>query len=229
MAKLRNAPSHQALGLSWNEYRKLRSLKTPARIQAYLDQLPANFEHGGETVLPVNEVMRQQRAHCIEGAFLAACALWLNGERPLIMHLKAVNDYHHVVTLFRRGRHWGAISKTNAVYLRYRDPIYRNLRELALSFVHEYANRSGQKTLRSYARPLDLSRFEPVKWISAPKDCWEIHDLLYDLPHTRLVSPAQARHLRKFEPFQRSIGRQLQHQSPKRKVPTVKHWARTRR
>lgn len=230
--KIVRAPSYRDLGLAWREYRKLRSLDTPARIQAYLDAIPSNFEPGGETVLPVREVMRQRRAHCIEGAFLAALALWVNGERPLVMHLKAVNDYHHVITLFKRGRYWGAISKTNAVYLRYRDPIYRSLRELALSYVHEYANRSGQKTLRAYSRPLDLSRVDPAKWVCAEVDCWEVHDRLYELPHTRLVNAAQARHMRRFEDFQRAIGKQLQHRRPKTngtRRPYVKHWARARR
>ncbi|MEO7402590.1 MAG: hypothetical protein ABIU95_02870 [Burkholderiales bacterium] len=208
------APDFRELGLTWNEYRKLRSLDTPHKIQAYLDAMPSNFEIGGETVLPVREVMRQQRAHCIEGGFLAACAFWINGERPLLMHLKAVNDFHHVITLFQRGGYWGAVSKTNAVYLRYRDPIYRTLRELALSFMHEYANKSGKKTLRAFSDPFDLSRVEPSMWVCNDDNCWKIHDRLYYLPHTRLVTIGQARALRRFESFQRSIGKTTQHKRP---------------
>lgn len=224
----RQPPHYSELGLTYRQYRTLLSLDTPQKIQAFLDAMPANFEHGGETVLPVAEVLRQRRSHCIEGAFLAACALWLQGERPIVMHLKAVNDYHHVITLFRRGRYWGAISKTNAVYLRYRDPIYRNFRELALSYVHEYANARGEKTLRAFSRPFDLSRVDPKKWVAADKDCWEIHDRLYYLPHTRLMSSSQVRNLRKFESFQRHIGKQLQHRKPKRRLGAkrVAHWAR---
>jgi hypothetical protein len=213
---MKAAPDYRELGLSWNEYRKLRSLNTPQKIQAYLDDVPSNFEIGGETVLCVREVLRQRRAHCIEGAFLAACAFWLAGEPPLLMHLKAVNDYHHVITLFRRGGHWGAVSKTNAVYLRYRDPIYRTPRELALSYMHEYANKRGQKTLRAFSDPLDLSRVETSLWVACDTDCWKIHDRLYYLPHTRLVTISQARKLRKFESFQRSIAKQLQYRRPRK-------------
>ena len=123
--------------------------------------MPANHEVGGETILSVREVLRQRRAHCIEGAFVAACALWIHGDPPLVMHLDCdASDYPHVVALFRRGGHWGALSKTNGVALRYRDPVYRTLRELTLSYFHEYANRRGDKTLRSYSGAFDLRRID---------------------------------------------------------------------
>src|SRR5262245_46689 len=130
-----------ALGLTRAEFHTLERLRTPERIQAFLNAMPANFEPEGDTVLSVREVLRQRRAHCIEGAMLAALALWIQGEPPLLFDLAAIRDYDHVVTLFRRGGRWGAISKTNHLTLRYRDPVYRSLRELAMSYFHEYANR----------------------------------------------------------------------------------------
>ena len=115
------------LGLAPGEYLALQRLDTPEKIQAYLNATPINHEIGGETVLSVREVLRQRRAHCIEGAMLAACALWVNGDPPLVMHLDChESDYPHVIALFRRHGAWGAISKTNGAPLRYRDPIYRN-------------------------------------------------------------------------------------------------------
>ena len=99
------------LGLTRAEFSVLARLSTPAKIQGFLDALPSNFEIGGQTCLPVREVLRQRRAHCIEGAMLAACALWVHGEPPLLMDLRAERDYDHVVALFRRGTCWGAISK----------------------------------------------------------------------------------------------------------------------
>src|ERR1043166_4610055 len=129
------------LGLSAAEFRVLQRLRTPEKIQDFLNALPANFEPHGDTCLSVREVLKRRRAHCIEGAFLAACALWINGEPPLLLDLKATRDYDHVVALFRRGGCWGAISKTNHLPLRYRDPVYRTLRELAMSYFHEYANK----------------------------------------------------------------------------------------
>lgn len=210
----RRAPTRERLGLSPSEYRRVKSLSTPAKVQAFLNTLPANHELEGETIMSVRRTLGAGHAHCIEGALVAALAFWLNGVRPIVMHLKAVNDYHHVITLFRHGRYWGAVSKTNAVYLRYRDPVYRTLRELALSYLHEYANRRGEKTLRSYSRPFDLSAFPIEKWVTGADDLWELDDLLYEIRHFDLVSPAQARRLGYLDGFQRQIGRQVQHPRP---------------
>ena len=133
----RRRASREDLGLTPAEYRTLARLSTPPKIQAFLDAIPQNFEIGGQTCLPVREVLRQRRAMCIEGAMLAACALWVNGDPPLLFDLKAKGDYDHVVAIYRRGGCWGALSKTNSVPLRGRDPVYRNLRELAMSYFHE--------------------------------------------------------------------------------------------
>jgi len=140
--------TREDLGLTKGEFAELRRLNTPEKIQTYLDAIPHNFEIGGETCLSVREVLRQRRALCIEGAMVAATALWINGEPPLILDLKATRDYDHIVTLFRRHGCWGAMSKTNGPFLRWRDPVYRSLRELVLSYFHEYNNRRHQKTLR---------------------------------------------------------------------------------
>ena len=138
------------LALSSREFALLGRLATPQKIQKFVNAIPANHETGGETILSVREVLRQRRAHCIEGAFVAACALWVHGEPPLVMHMDcAPSDWPHVVALFRRGGAWGAISKTNGAVLRFRDPVYRTLRELAMSYFHEYSDKAGRKTLRS--------------------------------------------------------------------------------
>src|SRR2546426_5283715 len=138
----RKRACREDLRLTRAEFAILGRLDAPQRIQLFLNAIPINHEIGGETVLSVREVLRQRRAHCIEGAMLAACALWVHGEPPLVMHLDChESDFPHVVALFRRAGGWGAISKTNGAPLRYRDPIYRTLRELALSYFHEYSDR----------------------------------------------------------------------------------------
>ena len=140
------------LGLTVREHATLAPLATPPRIQAFVNALRANHEPDGETVRSVRGVLRHREAHCIEAALVAACALWIHGERPLVMHLDcAPSDYPHVVALFRRDRLWGAISKSNGAWLRYREPVYRTLRELAMSYFHEYFDTRGRKTLRSYS------------------------------------------------------------------------------
>ena len=150
---MRRTASREGLGLTQAEYLTLKRLSTPEKIQDFVaNKVSINHEPGGETILSVRGVLRERHAHCIEGAMLAACALWVNGEPPLVMYMHAVYDWAHVITLFRRHGCWGAISKTNGPVLRWRDPIYRSLRELAMTYFHEYANRRGQKTLRGYSR-----------------------------------------------------------------------------
>ena len=207
--------SRDDLGLSKAEFAVLRRLGTPQRIQDFLDGMSPNFELEGETCLSVREVLRQRRAHCIEGAMLAACALWVHGEPPLLLDLRAERDYDHVVALFRRGRCWGAISKTNPAVLRWRDPVYKSLRELAMSYLHEYANKRNQKTLRSYAGPFDLRRLDPEVWVTNGKNCWDVGATLDDLRHFPLVTKRQARSLRLRDAMERKADALLEHRRPR--------------
>jgi len=203
------------LGLTRAQFALLKRLDTPQKIQAYLNATPINHEIGGETVLSVREVLRQRRAHCIEGAMLAAAALWANGDPPLVMHLDCdTSDYPHVIALFRRGGAWGAISKTNGTPLRYRDPIYRSLRELALSYFHEYYNKRGHKTLRSYSMSFDLRRIEAAEWVTASKSCWKTHDRITELRHFPLITARQERLLTRRDPFERKAGKIVEYPRP---------------
>lgn len=203
------------LGLTRGEFAILRRLATPGRIQSLVDAIPINHEIGGETILSVRQVLEQRRAHCIEAAFVAACALWIQGEPPLVMHLDCDRgDYPHVVALFRRGSAWGAISKSNGTYLRYRDPIYRDLRELAMSYFHEYFNKRGRKTLRSYSRPFDLRRIEPRLWVTSETACLETNERLAELRHYSLVSARQRRLLSPLGAFERRAAKMVEYPSP---------------
>jgi hypothetical protein len=201
-----------ALGLTRGEFAVLARLSTPQRIQAFLNAIPANHEQGGETILSVREVLRQRRAHCIEGAFVAACALWMNGDRPLVMHMDcATSDYPHVLALFRRGGAWGAISKTNGAVLRFRDPVYRSLRELAMSYFHEYSDRRGRKTLRSHSVAFDLRRIDPELWVTRAAECSEINTRLAALRHYPLVSVRQERLLSPRDAFEREAAKVVEY------------------
>lgn len=212
---LRTRARRADLGLTAREFASLARLTTPARVQAFVNAIPANHEEGGETVRSVRGVLAHRRAHCIEAALVAACALWIHGERPLVLHLDcAPSDYPHVVALFRRGRCWGAISKSNGAWLRFREPVYRTLRELALSYFHEYFDRRGRKTLRSYARPFDLARVDPALWVTADGDCWALHDRLAARAHSPLVTAAQVRSLSLRDPFERASARLVQYPRP---------------
>lgn len=208
--------SREDLGLTPAEYRSLARLNTPEKIQAFVDAIPQNFEVGGQTCLSVREVLRQQRAMCIEGAMVAACALWVNGEPPLLFDLKAKGDYDHVVAVYRRGRCWGAISKTNSIVLRWRDPVYRSLRELAMSYYHEYANRRHQKTLRSYSVPYDLRRMQPDEWVTNQKHCWDVGWALEAVRHFPVVSDRQLRQVRLRDTLERNSMNMIMYPRPVR-------------
>ena len=211
----RRRARREDLGLTPGEFAVLRRLSHPHKIQAFLNETPINHEPDGETVLSVREVIRQKRAHCIEGAMFAACALWVHGDPPLVMHLDChESDYPHVIALFRRNGAWGAISKTNGAPLRFRDPIYRTLRELSMSYFHEYSNKRGHKTLRSYSIWFDMRRVPIEEWVTNPKSCWETHDLLTDLRHYPLITRPQERALSRRDKFERQAGKIVQYPRP---------------
>ncbi len=197
-----------ASGLTREEYDLLASLSTPIKIQDFLDALPMNFEKNGDTHLSPRRVLAERRSHCIEGAMLAATALWIAGEPPMIMNLSARmgrGDVDHVIALYTRGSCYGAVSKTNHAVLRFRDPIYRTLRELALSYFNEWFLPSGEKTLECYSKPLDMRRFGTA-WITSEKDLWEVADALSVAPHYDLVPKGNWRYVRKADPMELRAG-----------------------
>ena len=197
-------------GLTRDELRIVKQLKTPIQIQDFLDAIPMNHEKQGDTHFSPRRVLRERKAHCIEGALLAATALWLSGEPPLIMDLSTrpgSGDDDHVVALYKRGGYWGAISKTNHATLRFRDPVYRTPRELALSYFHEWFMFStSEKTLVSYSRPLNLARLG-IDWITAEEDLWHLDDVLNDLPHYDLVPKGNRKHIRKADTMELTAGK----------------------
>lgn len=194
------------LGLTEKERKIFQKLSTPEKIQDFLDMLPVNFEKKGDTNLTPRQVLEQNKAHCMEGACLAAAALWFHGDPPLLLYLKATaHDDDHVVALFRKNGYWGALSKTNHAVLRYRDPIYKTSRELALSYYHEYfLNKDGKKTLQFYSKPFLLKRYG-TKWIVG-KDTWRISDDLEASAVYPFVPKKNKRHIRLASPIERRAG-----------------------
>lgn len=203
------------LGLTRAEFAVLRRLDNPHKVQAFLYKLGQNFEVDGETCRSVREVLRTRRAHCIEGAMLAACAMWVHGKPPLLLDMRAVRDFDHVVALFRHHGCWGAISKTNGIFLRWRDPVYRSLRELAMSYFHEYANRRDHKTLREYSLPYDLRRIDPRIWVTGEKHAWHVAEELDRLRHFKLMAGRHLRAVTRRDPFERRAGVLMQYPRPR--------------
>lgn len=174
------------------EKRLLRTLTTPAKIQEFLDRIPYSAD---PIYRSPRSVMRDRKAHCYDGAVFAAAALEAIGDPPLIMELKAVRDDDHLLALFRRDQYWGAVAKSNFVGLRYREPIFRNLREISLSYFEEFYNIAGEKTLRAYSLPLDLRRFAADSWQTTDSALDRIAESIDRIRHYPLISSRQERGL----------------------------------
>src|SRR2546428_1136034 len=178
-------------GFHGRELDALRRLTTPEKIQRFLDdEVGYNKERTGPTCRSPRRVLRDRTAQCLEGALFGGAALRVQGWEPLLLDLEAVRDDDHVLALFRQRGCWGAVAKSNYAGLRFREPVYRTLRELAMSYFEHYYNPDGEKTLRTYSRPVNLRRFDPIHWMIAEKDLWPISDYLTQITHKRWLTPA---------------------------------------
>jgi hypothetical protein len=173
-----------------------RRLTTPEKIQQFLDTgLAYNKEPEGPTCRSPRRAIRDRTAHCMEGALVGAAALRMLGHPPLVVDLAAVRDDDHVLAVFRSRDRWGAVAKSNYSGLRFREPVYRTLRELVMSYFEHYYNLQKEKTLRRYSRPVNLSRFDPIDWMTSEDDVWPIPDYLCDVAHAALLAPNAIRAL----------------------------------
>ena len=184
--------TNESFGLSPADLRTLRALKTPAKIQQFIDALTYQY---ADTAGSPQRVLRERKGHCLEGALLAAAALRVNGHPPLLMDLEAVRDDDHVIALYREHGLWGGIAKSNYAGLRFRAPVYRTLRELALSYVEHYYNLRGQRTLRAYAGPVNLERLDGCRWMTSEEDVWCVPEALIAARHYALFPDKVARAL----------------------------------
>jgi len=193
-------------GLNKSELAILKKLSTPIKIQDYLDAMPLNFEKNGETYMSPRRVLRENKSHCLEGALLAGVALMLQGETPWVLDFRAPKDEDHVVALYKKNGCWGAISKTNHATLRFRDPVYRTIRELVMSYFHEYTDtKIGKKTLREYSMPYDLRKLG-IDWITTEEDLFYVAELIDDLPHRQVLSEKNLKFIRRADPMEFKAG-----------------------
>lgn len=183
-------------GFSPAELRKLRSLKDPHGIQRFLDDMPY---HLADTAWSPRRVLAENTSHCFEGAMLAAAALRANRYPPLVFDLEAEKDTDHVVAIYRTNGYWGAIAKSNYTGCRYREPVYRSLRELALSYFDVYFNLRRERSLRRFSRPVNLARFDLLEWMTTDKPLWFVAEYLFDIRHYPLLTPAMAKRLHRLD------------------------------
>jgi hypothetical protein len=178
------------------ELRKLRSLKDPHGIQLFLDDMPY---HLADTAWSPRRVLRENTSHCLEGAIFAAAALRANGFPPLLLDFEADHDTDHVMAIYRVNGHWGAIAKSNFTGCRYREPVYRSLRELAMSYFNLYFNLRRERTMRTFSRPVNLRRFDHLQWMTTEKPVWFIVNYLFEIHHYKLLRPGMAKRLHRVD------------------------------
>jgi hypothetical protein len=181
--------------MEWSEEEILflKKFKDPYSIQVFLDSIDYN---------PDNEcrsprwVMKKRSAHCFEGALFAAAALDFIGYKPHIVDMKAYNDDDHVIAVFKEDGYWGAVAKSNFTSLRYREPVYHSLRELIMSYFDFFFNTDGEKSLRSYSLPFDLTTLNDRKWATTDEDLEYIGDKIDSLHHFPVVTNKMIKNLK---------------------------------
>ena len=178
------------------ELRKLRSMKDPHGIQKFLDDVPY---HLADTAWSPRRVLSERTAHCLEGAIFGAAALRMNGYPPLLLDLEADRDTDHVLAIFRQHGCWGAVAKSNYASCRWREPVYRTLRELALSYFNTYFNLRRERTLRRFSIPVNLKRFDAQNWMTTDKPVWFIVYHLFEIKHHSLITPDMAKNLHRLD------------------------------
>ncbi len=186
------------LELSKEEIKFFKKLNTANKIQDYLDSTPFNFEKRKETCHSPISVIKNKKAHCLEGGLLAATALLINGREPIIVSLKVKKgDFDHIITLYKENGYYGCISKTNHNVLRFRDPVYKSVRELVMSYFHEYFFvTNGEKTLLGYTKPINLKKFG-TKWITSQECLFDIAEKIYDTPIISVIPKENKKYIRK--------------------------------
>ncbi len=178
---------------------RFRALDSPAAIQHYLDELPYIGEERDRCPL---DVMKDEQCHCLDGGLFAALALRRIGEPGLLVDLVPARDSQgrnldddHVLAIYQRGGLWGAVAKSNFVWLRFREPVYRNLRELAMSYFEMYFSIEALKVLRGYTRPLDISRLDSLNYPWDETGATQLYRALYRRRPVALIDERSSREL----------------------------------
>ena len=177
-------------------------LDNPGKVQDYLDSIPLNHEPEDDTCLSALECVRQNHAHCIEATMLGAYILSLHGHQPLLLDMRASShDDDHIVAPFKVNGRWGCLSKPNHAALRFRNGVYRSIRELMMSYFDEYLSKDGTRELRAYSRPVHLDAVFGPGWHRVRGDVEHIALFMDAVAHYRLCDRDQLRDLRAADPF----------------------------
>ena len=175
-----------------NEIAFFKKLKSPTGIQLFLNETHYNPDY--ITCSP-RKIIQIRKANCFEGALFAAAALRVMGHKPVIVDLMAENDDDHVIAIFKQNNCYGAVAKSNTTVLRFREPVYKTIRELVMSYFDFYFNTNGEKSLRSYSIPVDLSKFDKHNWMTTDNDLEFIGDYLFTIKHYPMLTKKMIKEL----------------------------------
>jgi hypothetical protein len=176
-------------GLTRQERHLIRTLRTPAAVQRFLNSLPYNTEPPPEpaTLRSFRGVVRRRTANCIEAALTAAVILEQHGYPPLVMSLESVDALDHVIFIYQHGARWGSVAKSRDPGLHGRRPVFRTPRDLARSYMDPYIDKTGLVTAFGVVDLTVLGRYD---WRLSPRNVWKVERLLFEIPHRRLESSA---------------------------------------
>jgi len=190
---MKQTTNHLQTILTKTELRTFSKLNSPFKIQEFLDSIPYSDE---ERYRCPRSVLQDRKAHCYDGAVFAAASLSMIGYPPLLVDmLPNRRDDDHILAIFHRNNRWGAVAKSNYSGLRFREPVYRGLRELIMSYFESYYNISAEKTLVGYTVPLNLNRFDKLDWLINDKAMDAIANGLDGIRKYKLLTSAMAKQL----------------------------------
>jgi len=172
-------------GFTIDELKVIAGFKKPHNIQLFLNDIKYNPEY---VTRSPKMVLKHKVANCFEGALFAAAALRMLGYKPLIVDMMAKNDDDHVIAIFKKNGLLGAVAKSNTTVLRFREPVYRTVRELVMSYFDFYFNTLGEKSLISYSNPVDLAKFDKYNWMTIENDLEFMGDYLFEIHHNEIIS-----------------------------------------
>jgi hypothetical protein len=200
------------LGFTKEQVKLINKLDTPSKIQDFISKMGVNFEENGDSCMSPLFVLKKKRCHCMEGALLGSFLLSLIGFKPLVVDMQGTaDDWDHVLAVFQVNGFWGAISKTNHSVLRYREPVYKSVRELIMSYFNEYtSDKTGRKTLRTFSVPVNLNKFNYLNWINSPLNLFEIPEYLDKVKHFTILNKKQIKNLRALEKIELKAGNMRQ-------------------
>jgi hypothetical protein len=165
---------------SRKERQIIRNHRTPAQVQRFLSNLPYNREIGGSTCLSFRSAILYDRAHCLEGALIAAAILEQHGYPPLLISIESQDKLDHVLFLYRKGKRYGSVARSRDIGLHGRKPVFRTVRDLVMSYYDPYIDSTGRITGYAVANLYDLGNYD---WRFSPRNVWKVERHLQEIPH----------------------------------------------